>query len=331
MSYSCSAESTSVCSVHFSVFRIPGATCRCDVFCAEHVFFCARSQLKRIVRALCVNGHTAKFSRPLHVRDRVSFEWVRSVPPALIPENISLSILFENEDIIAVNKAQGMIVHPGAGHWTGTLVQALSFYRVYRARFEDEFSRQFQKGFPDFFSTLRQGIVHRLDKDTSGVLLTSRNMHAHEALVRSFKKRQVRKVYLALLQGVPARGVGVIETTIVRDRRRRTRFVASEDFSKGKYARTRYKVMKICGACAFVQFLLDTGRTHQIRVHARYLGCPVVGDPLYGSRNICGIPTTLMLHAYAVRFVLPRTKKRITLVAPISLRFVRLIHRLSVR
>jgi len=297
---------------------------RLDAFCSTMLHNMTRSKFKAGIQSVQLNGKPAKLSALVHDGDIVSLIWNNPIPETLVPEQIPLSVLFENNDVIVVNKPAGMVTHPAAGNWTGTLVQALAYYRLYTSPVRDELSyRIIGEAKPNSFSELfRAGIVHRLDKDTSGVIITARNAAAESFLKEVFKQRRTEKYYLALLQGIPGQHSGIIETSIFRDGRTRIRFAASADLSKGKYARSRYKVLKVYGRCALVLFKIDTGRTHQIRLHARFIGCPVVGDSLYGKKNAALKQFGLMLHAYRLRLRLPSQQEVATFTAPVPQRFL---------
>lgn len=296
---------------------------RLDIFCSAVLPDMTRSKLKTGLQSVLLNGKSAKLSSPVHTGDRISLIWKKSEPDTLIPEQLPLTILFENEDVIVVNKQAGMVTHPAAGNWTGTLVQALAYYRLYTSPFCDEFARRLkgEQGKANFEALLRTGIVHRLDKETSGVLITARNTAAEAYLKNIFKLRKTEKYYLAILNGIPVEQSGIIETSVFRDPRTRIRFAASADLSKGKYARSRYKVMHIYGRYSLVLFKIDTGRTHQIRLHARFIGCPVLGDMIYGNDKAAWKQYGLMLHAYRLRLRLPSMQEKTVFTAPLPERF----------
>ena len=181
---------------------------------------------------------------------------------------------------------------------------------------------------------LRIGIVHRLDKDTSGILITARSAEAEAFLKNEFKLRRTEKYYLAILNGVPKTKTGMIETSVFRDEHSRIRFAASADLSKGKYARSRYKVLRVYGQYALALFKIDTGRTHQIRLHARFIGCPIVGDPLYGNKAARDKGATwkaygLMLHAYRLCVTLPSTQKKTVFTASPPQKFLTVLRLLQ--
>ncbi|CEM60740.1 RluA family pseudouridine synthase [Treponema phagedenis] len=291
---------------------------RLDVFCGAQMNI-PRSKLKAGLQSAAVNGKQAKLSTLVRPNDIVEIKWADPIPEVFIPEEIPLSILFENEDVIAVNKQQGLVTHPASGNWTGTLVQGLAYYRLHCSPIKDEFSEILQNT-QSFQSCFRQGIVHRLDKDTSGVLITARNTRAEEFFKAQFKQHKTTKIYLAVVQGCPRTLKGKIETSIYRDPKHRTKFAASSDLSVGRYADTLYRVLKTFGKYSIVQFKLGTGRTHQIRLHAAFIGCPILGDPLYGKKDSRFSSSSLMLHAQHLKINLPDGNP-IKITAPLPERF----------
>jgi len=306
---------------------------RLDAFCSGAIAGMTRSKLKAGLKSVQLNGRPAKLSSSVQAGDRIRLVWNNPVPAFLIPEDLPLTILFEDEHVIVVNKQAGMVTHPAAGNWTGTLVQALAYYRLYRSSIHDELACFLEagQGRGDFSALLRTGIVHRLDKDTSGVLITARTAAAEAFLKNEFKMRRTEKYYVAILNGVPKEQSGVIETSVFRSRHTRIRFAASADLSKGKYARSRYRVLKVYGQYSLVLFKIDTGRTHQIRLHARFIGCPVAGDTLYGKKNAVWKRYGLMLHAYRLRIRLPAAQEKTVFTAPPPRNFLAALHMLRSR
>ena len=306
-------------------FKVPDGTgkLRLDAFCSSVLPNMTRSRLKTGMQSVELNGRQAKLSSSVQAGDRIKLMWNNPSPDFLIPEHIPLQILYEDNDVIAVNKRVGMVTHPAAGNWTGTLVQALAYYRLHTSPIHDEFAGllEAEQGRGNFEDLLRAGIVHRLDKDTSGVLITARSAAAEAFLKDEFKMRRTEKYYAAILNGVPEKRTGVIETSVFRDEHSRIRFAASADLAKGKYARSRYKVLRVYGRYALVLFKIDTGRTHQIRLHARFIGCPIVGDPLYGKKEAEWKPYGMMLHAYRLCVALPSTREKTVFTAPLPRRF----------
>jgi len=272
---------------------------RLDLYVAHHCPDVTRSRARRLIDEglVTVNGRPAKPSRLLQRGDRVV---VRVPPPSpldLEPEAIPLSIVYEDPDLLVVDKPAGMVVHPGAGRSRHTLVNALL------ARCPD---------LAGVGGVLRPGIVHRLDKDTSGLLLVAKNDRAHTALSRQLKERTVEKGYLALVTGRLEPKEGVIEAAIGRDPRNRKRMAVVEG---GRSARTAYRVREHLEGCTLVEVTPSTGRTHQIRVHLAAVGHPIVGDAVYGK------PSPLVgrqfLHACRLGFDHPLDGRRLVFESPL--------------
>jgi len=286
---------------------------RLDRYCASLPGAISRSRLKNGAIGISVNGKAAKLSRVVVPGDSIRVSWEDPIPEDLNPEDIPLDILFENPDVTVINKRQGMVTHPGAGNWSGTLVNALLWHWKTSA----------------LQGNHRPGIVHRLDKDTSGAIITARNPETESFLQEQFRSRKTRKLYIAILSGVPKAPVGDIRTNILRDPKNRKRFTWIDDTAKGKSARTEYRVLRVYGSYALVVFTLHTGRTHQIRVHSKFLGCPILGDPVYGKKDRLFPDATLMLHAWKLSITLPGDDIPRRFIAPVPLRFKKIIHALK--
>jgi 23S rRNA pseudouridine1911/1915/1917 synthase len=257
-----------------------------------------------------VSGIAKKPSHHLESGETITVEIPAPPLPGVEPENIPLIILYEDEDIAIVNKPAGMIVHPGAGNDTGTLVAAL----LHRFGVEH--------GLSSVGGPLRPGIVHRLDKGTSGAMIIARNDTAHLKLVEEFRARRVQKTYLALLHGNAKGKKGRIELPVARDLRRRSRMTARR--SEGREARTDWRLLLRLGAFSLIEADLHTGRTHQIRVHFSALALPVVGDTLYGAPHQESIGREQLpslgrnfLHAARIALEHPRTGQRMEFRAPL--------------
>ena len=267
----------------------PGA--RLDKLVGEHCPELSRTQAQKLIvdGQVKVNDHVAKAGLKLDAGDRVTI----SLPPtehgSLLPEKIPLNILYEDDDVLVVDKPAGLAVHPAPGHPAHTLVNAILPHL---------------SDFPETEDWQRPGIVHRLDKDTSGVMLVARNSAAQLNLVEQFKSRSVVKAYQVLVRGHLAPEDGIIEAPIGRDSRHRMRMaVVAED--KGREARTQYHVVKYIGDYTLLEVRPETGRTHQIRVHLAAIGYPVVGDKVYGVKS----PhlSRQFVHASRLGFHLPST------------------------
>lgn len=263
---------------------------RLDTFLAERLGLFSRSQAKARVVSLSVNGAPARPGKKLKIGDRVSLVWTEPAGPDLVPEDIPLSIIFENEDVIVLDKPQGMVVHPGSGNRRGTLVNALLHHCSLLAG-------EFGEADP------RPGIVHRLDKDTSGLIIVAKTSSSHDFLARQFQGRTTKKTYLAILKGAPRPPAGFIETRIARDARNRKRFAVVR--SGGRVAVTSWKTVRLFEGYSLVALSPKTGRTHQLRVHMRHIRTPILGDPLYARRDQRFPDATLMLHARKLVIRLP--------------------------
>lgn len=242
--------------------------------------------------------------------DEVEIEYILTPELTLKPENLPLDILYEDSDLIVVNKVAGMVVHPAVGHWTGTFVNAL----LYHCRQDIE---NIQKETPN--QTQRPGIVHRLDKETSGLLLAAKTAQAQQRLIEMFSGRRIHKEYLAICVGNP--GSGTIEAPIGRHPTHRKMMAVVPD---GRAATTHYRTLSFDSKLSLVNIVLATGRTHQIRVHMRHHGTPVLGDSVYGTTSFNAKYGTQrqMLHARLLRFLHPISGKELEFTAPIPLDFM---------
>lgn len=277
---------------------------RLDRYVAETLGLLTRSQFKVRFIGAKVNGKPVKPSRLLVSGDKLELELKDPETSGLEPQDLPLSILYEDERVIVVDKAQGFVVHPGAGNRSGTLANALLFRRLSRSLPAEGF---------------RPGIVHRLDKDTSGVIIAAYDDEALAFLADQFKERTTRKTYVALVKGNPPSDKGVVEERIARDPRDRKRFACAA--TGGKAAVTLYKVVARFDGYALLLLRPKTGRTHQLRVHLKHLGCPVLGDPIYGRSDERFPEATLMLHALVLRILLPGSGAPSTFSAPLPDRF----------
>ncbi|CRX37800.1 RluA family pseudouridine synthase [Estrella lausannensis] len=249
-----------------------------------------------------VNGLPVKKQYRPRTGDLVEVQFILTPELNLAAENIPLRILYEDESLIAIDKPPGMVVHPAPGNWSGTVVNALLFHCT---RLKEEFQQEH----------IRPGIVHRLDKETSGVLLAAKSHSMHGKLVDLFSSRQVYKEYLAVCLGNPGRGI--IDKPIGRDPYHRKQMKVLDE--GGKRAVTEFETLATDGQVSLVKIILKTGRTHQIRVHMQSKNAPVLGDSLYGSIavNKKWKAERQLLHAYRLSFLHPMTKKPITFQAPL--------------
>ncbi len=285
---------------------------RLDRFLASEIPELSRSRVQDLIDEgrVTVDGVACKPSHHVAPGESIAVEMPAAKMAVVEPEPLPLEVLYRDEDIAVVNKPAGMIVHPGAGESSGTLVAALL------SRFGGS------AGLSSVGGPLRAGIVHRLDKGTSGALIVALNDAAHKNLVEQFSERLVQKTYVAFLHGKIKGAAGVIDMPIARDLRRRSRMTARR--REGRAARTDWRVLLRLDGFSLVVANLHTGRTHQIRVHFSSLGCPVVGDTLYGSprqERVGGVVLPELgrnfLHAARIAFSQPRTGERIDVRAPL--------------
>ncbi|MBO4629228.1 MAG: RluA family pseudouridine synthase [Treponema sp.] len=283
-----------------------------------------RSKLKSGVTEILVNGKKSKLSQKVNANDLIDIFWEDNIPENIEPENIPLDIIYEDENVTVVNKAQGMVTHPACGNWNGTLVNALLYH------WGREAVKQVKEGSEQKIMEFRRpGIVHRLDKETSGIIITAKNRDVEEYLGQQFRQKTLRKEYILIVKGRPPAVAGDIRTQIIRDPKDRKRFKAVENTSEGKYARTLYHCISSYGNYTLVRVRLKTGRTHQIRVHMKYLGCPIVGDPVYNKVDPIFPDATLMLHSKLLQITLPGENKPRTFITPTPKRFLELEKKLK--
>ncbi len=302
---------------------------RLDCLVAAELDHCSRSFATTLIRQGCiaVDGSVKKPGYPVKAGETVSGEIPQPENLSFLPEAIPLNILYEDAELLVVNKAPGMVVHPAPGHLGGTLANALMHHC------------------PDLTGIsggLRPGIVHRLDKDTSGALVVAKNSRSMHHLAAQFKSREVRKLYLALVFGVPAADAGAVDLPIGRhpvDRKK-----MSVNTHTPRSALTHWRMVeRFTGAC-LLELDIRTGRTHQIRVHCNAMGHPVIGDPVYGKhgekKRLAAESVEMgravmelsrqMLHAWQLSFVHPVTAKKMSLEAPMPADMDHLIHRFRV-
>lgn len=267
-----------------------------------------RSKLKSGVTEILINGKKSKLSQKLKAKDVIDIKWEDNIPNNIDPENIPLDIIYEDENVTVVNKAQGMVTHPACGNWTGTLVNALLFH------WGRESISQIKEGYEsEIMERRRPGIVHRLDKETSGIIITAKNRDSEEWLQKQFQnKNSMQKEYILITTGRPPAKAGDIRTQIIRDPKNRQRYKAVENTEEGKFARTIYHCIACYGNYSLIRVRIKTGRTHQIRVHMKYLGCPILGDSLYNKVDSNFPKATLMLHSQKLKILLPGKKEYTT-------------------
>jgi len=274
----------------------------------------SRSQIKTRNAKAFLNNVEIKLSRKISNNDVIEVEWDDPPPIDIEPEELPLDIIFEDENVIVLNKKQGMVVHPANGNYTGTLVQGLLYYvKNLSHNFNNELERP--------------GIVHRLDKDTSGVIITAKNPETHEFLSNQFRDKTNEKFYLAIVRGYPPKRRGKIETFITRNPVDRKKFITHGH--EGKLAITEYRILRNWDKYSLVLLRLKTGRTHQLRVHMVHIGCPILGDPIYGRKDNKFPEATLMLHAWKLKIKLPGKEDLSLFKAAIPTRFKKMLGRIS--
>ena len=286
---------------------------RLDIFLAENVKELTRSHLKKLITNKQVKLNESVFSTPstkIKYKDNIQINIIQNDIQDLAPNRVKLNIIYEDKDILIINKPKGMVVHPGAGNYANTLVNALLF--------------KYKKNLSNINGNLRPGIVHRLDKETSGLIVVAKNNLAHSNLSNQFSEHTIKRKYLCLAWGVIRPLKGKITTFITRDKKNRQLMTASE--LKGKKAITNYNTIKVFNLkdipkISLIECELETGRTHQIRVHLKYKGTSLLGDKQYGKKNIkfkkinndfleiLNSLTGQALHAKTLEFSHPKTKK----------------------
>lgn len=265
---------------------------RIDKYVTEHTNY-SRNLVLNLLKSgnILVNDKIVKPSYKVHSKDIITIKDVKSPTDEIIPWNYPLDIVYEDDDIIIVNKPSGMVVHPGAGNKDHTLVNALKYHT-------DKLS--------DINGIERLGIVHRIDKDTSGLIIVAKTNKAHEILGEYFKNHSIKREYIALLCGVLPHDTATIDAPIGRDEKNRLRMTVTPNNSKR--AITHLQVLKRYKDYTLVKARLETGRTHQIRVHTKYIGYPVYNDPVYASKSEGDFGQ--FLHSYSMEFIHPITKEK---------------------
>ena len=290
---------------------------RLDTYVSKNLESFSRSRLKNGVEKILLNDKIAKLSAKVNNGDKIYIQWQDPIPEALIPENIPLEILYEDENVTVVNKKQGMVTHPACGNWSGTLVHALLYHwGMTESKLDEKAGNH------------RRGIVHRLDKDTSGIIICAKNFNSEEWLQNQFKDRRVKKEYIAIVKGVPKEKSGSVKINMIRDSKNRKKITTTDDSSKGKFSHTVYRCIAIYGNYSLMKLKLKTGRTHQIRVHMKYLGCPILGDPIYGTKDSLFDSATLMLHSKTLGIRLPQNEDFTTFDSSVPIRFKKVMQKL---
>ena len=264
----------------------------------------SREYIGRLIdsKLVLVNDKIVKASYKVALQDEIVIhDEQMKVEDHIEPVKMDLDIVYEDEYLMVINKPSGLVVHPGAGNYNNTLVNGLMYYT---------------KHLSDVGGSTRPGIVHRIDKDTSGLLLIAKTNQIHEILADDFKNKRIKREYIALLDGVFKNGSATIDAPIGRDKQNRERMAVVED---GKHALTHMKVLKRYDGYTLVSCVLETGRTHQIRVHMAYIGYPIHNDPIYSKKEADSFGQ--FLHSYKINFIHPITKKEMEFICPLPKHF----------
>ncbi len=293
--------------------RIDAFVATADLPCDEGLPELSRSFVQKMIEDgnITVCGQTVKNNYKVKDGDVISMVYTEPQDPEIVAEDIALDIVYEDDDIIVINKPRGMVVHPAPGNYSGTLVNALMFHC-------GELS--------DINGVKRPGIVHRIDKDTTGLLVVAKNNKAHHSLTEQLKTHTVARTYYAVVEGVIRENSGTIDAPCGRHPVDRKKMCVNT--SNGKHAVTHFKVIERFEKCTYVECRLETGRTHQIRVHMSYIGHPVTGDPMYGIKNNRGM-TGQALHAGRLELIHPSTGELVKFEALVPADFSELLNRLK--
>ncbi|MDE7232140.1 MAG: RluA family pseudouridine synthase [Lachnospiraceae bacterium] len=284
---------------------------RLDKWLAGAVSGLSRSYIQKCIKEgqALVNGTPQKANYRLRVDDEVSFSIPEAVEPEIAAEDIPLSILYEDEDVLVVDKPKGMVVHPAPGHYSGTLVNAVLYHC---------------KGqLSGINGVLRPGIVHRIDRDTTGSLIICKNDLAHQTIADQLKAHSLNRSYRAIVHGVVAEEEGTVDAPIGRDEKDRKRMAVNQ--KNGKPAITHYRVLERFLEHTYIECRLETGRTHQIRVHMTSIGHPLLGDEVYGTRKTPFHLEGQTLHAYMLGFLHPASGEYVEVKAPLPAYFQKLL------
>lgn len=274
---------------------------RADVALAQLLEITRSNMQKLLEEGRAVRGQKViKSNYRVKVGEEILVDLPEPQPLDVQPEDIPLNIIYEDDDVVVVNKVRGMVVHPAAGNYNGTLVNALLYHC---------------KNLSGINGVIRPGIVHRLDKDTSGIMICAKNDSAHLSLSEQIQSKTAQRTYLAVVRGNVKNDSGIIETQIARDKNDRKKMAVVAE--GGRQAITEYEVAERFGKYTVVRCRLKTGRTHQIRVHMEYLGYPLVGDPKYSPMKTPFAINGQALHSLTLSFTHPRTGERLTFEAPL--------------
>ena len=288
---------------------------RLDAFVLSNMPQLSRSHIKNLIDdgKITVGGKLLKAGYKVKQNDDVLVEVNEPKELSIKPENIPLNIVYEDDDLAVINKTKGLVVHPANGNENGTLVNALLYHL---------------KNLSGINGVIRPGIVHRLDKDTSGLLIVAKNDKSHTNLAKQIETKSCHRFYKALCYGNFKQDSGVIKTGFGRSLKDRKQ-MAVYPLNEGKIAETRYNVICRYGKYTLVEFVLQTGRTHQIRVHSKHIGHPIVGDELYGSHDKNFKTIGQLLHAYKIQFTQPTTGQPLIFEVPLSDDFQKALNKLN--
>lgn len=271
---------------------------RIDSYLAKRLEL-TRTRVQELIKEeqIKVNYKKIKSSYKIEENDEIEVIIPEIQEVEIIPEDIKIDIIFEDKDIAVINKQAGLVVHPAQGHYSGTLVNAI-LYHI--------------KDLSGINGEMRPGIVHRLDKDTSGLIIIAKNDKAHLELTNMFQNKEIKKTYLAIVKGKLNKKKGRIATQIGRDRNDRKKMAVLDSLTQGKNATTNFRVIDQNEKFSLLKVDIETGRTHQIRVHMKYMGYPILGDAVYGRPDS---EKRQMLHAYKLEFLHPITKEKMEIIA----------------
>ncbi len=272
----------------------------------------SRSYIQKCIKEndVLVNLKPQKASYRLKLEDEIVFSVPEAVEPVIEAENIPLSVLYEDEDVLVVDKPKGMVVHPAPGHYSGTLVNAVMYHC------QDHLS--------GINGVMRPGIVHRIDRDTTGSLIICKNDHAHREIAAQLKDHTITRKYRAIVHGVLKKDRGVVDAPVGRDPKERKRMAVNE--KTGRHAVTHYLVLQRFQEYTYIECELETGRTHQIRVHMAYIGHPLLGDAVYCHKKEPYHLEGQTLHAMVLGFMHPSTDRYLEVTAPLPAYFEHLLH-----
>lgn len=300
--------------------------CRVDSYIASHIENISRSLVGDKDTKIFVDNKQVKNSYKIFNNQIIEIVYSEEFFEGIEAEKIDFNILYEDKDILVINKEQGLVVHPGANNFNNTIVNGLVY--KYGKNFVSDFEEEEDSEFIDESAHLRPGIVHRLDKDTSGTMVIALNRESQRDLSSQFKDRKTSKIYIALVKGYFDKRRGRISDNLIRDPKDRKKFITCEK-TKGKTADTSYLVLKQYRGYALVRLNIHTGRTHQIRVHMKSINHPILGDPIYSNVDKNFRDVNMMLHALQLDLIHPKTKESMRFRAAMPQRFKEVIKKLD--